>query len=443
MENLSHHQTAQAEEPLLDVLHDKLRKMEREADSNIEEIELIKQSIRELLPNVDTGKALPHKKTPSGRIKVLHMSYTRSQTNELIETEIDYLKFFARTVAELGLKLEILTNGKSRKDIEEELAKDEYKTLEYRITESQFSVWKWTEDTVEYLQNGQAAILNQFNEKLLQWAMTEGRRHRWRGKIDPENLEEALQEDHLWIPLGITVNALKMGLKRECAAQVKRQDMGHIRAYIEGGNMITGEDINGKPVIIIGKDAIDATTYIYQLNRDDVRRIICEDFGLKSIEQVICVEQPGQFHLDMGMLFIGNGVVIVNDSRESLKDAIEMAEIAPCLTTEKMAAKLRLQYQLEEESTKDLEAAGIQVRREKLENNVLYNFFNGEFVEGKDGCNYYITNGGPPEQQEKFETLMVKEWKVVKKVIFSPKDAAHKSLQERGGVGCRIKGTHN
>ncbi|MDJ0731860.1 MAG: hypothetical protein QNJ33_17910 [Crocosphaera sp.] len=424
------------------MLHEKLRKITRGTHPNLEEIELIKQRIRKVLPSVDTGKALPYKKTLSGRIQILQMSYTRSQTDELIETEIDHLKFFARTVAELGLELEILTNGKSRGDIEQELGKDEYQALQYTIIESQKPVWKWAEDGVEYLENGRVAILNPFNDQLLQWAMTESRRHRWTGKIDQENLEEALLNDHLWIPLGISVNAVKMGLERECPAQIKGQDICHLRAYIEGGNMITGEDRTGKPVIIIGKDAIGATVYIYQLNDDDVRQIICEDFGLESIEQVICVEQPGQFHLDMGMLFMGNGLVIVNESRKILKDALEMAEIAPCLTTEKMAAKLKLQYKLEEQAVKDLEAAGLEVRRETLANNVLYNFFNGEFVEGKDGYNYYITNGGPQEQEEKFKTLMVEQWKVVKKVIFSPKDAAHKSLQEKGGVGCRIKGKH-
>ncbi|MGK7940583.1 MAG: hypothetical protein AB4062_10630 [Crocosphaera sp.] len=438
---MSNHPTGKAEVQLLDVLHEKLRKMATETHSDAGEIQLIQQEIRNLLPSVDTGKALPYKKTVNGKIQILQMTYTRGQTDELIETEIDHLKFFARTVAELGLELEILTNGKSRGDIEQELAKDEYESLHYTIIESQKPVWKWAEDGVEYLENGQTAILYPFNEQLLKWAMTQSRRHRWTGKIDQENLKEALLNDHLWIPLGISVNTVKMGWERECAAQVKGQDICHLRAYIEGGNMITGEDSKGKPVIIIGKDAIGATAYIYQLNEDDVRKIICEDFGLESIEQVICVEQPGQFHLDMGMLFMGNGVVIVNDSSALLKDALEMAEIAPCLTTEKMAARLKLQYELEEEAVKDLEAAGLEVRRETLANNVFYNFFNGEFVQGKDGFNYYITNGGPEEQEEKFKTLMVEQWKVVKKVIFSPKDAANKSLQEKGGVGCRIKGT--
>ena len=135
----------------------------------------------------------------------------------------------------------------------------------------------------------------------------------------------------------------------------------------------------------------------------------------------------------MGMLFIGNGVIIVNDSSEALKDSIEMAEIVPCETTEKMAAKLKLQYALEEQAAKDLEEAGLEVIREKLESDTMYNFFNGEFVEGKDGFNYYITNGGLQEKEEQFEALMVRELKIVTKVFFSPQDVAQKSLQELGG----------
>ncbi|MEO0432239.1 MAG: hypothetical protein AAF151_11150, partial [Cyanobacteria bacterium J06656_5] len=187
--------------------------------------------------------------------------------------------------------------------------------------------------------------------------------------------------------------------------------------------------------------AIAATAHIYQLSNNAVRRLICEDFGLDSVEQVICVEQPGKFHLDMGLLFIGHGVVVVNNSSEALKDATEMAEMVPCLTTEKMAAKLKLRCSLEDDAANDLADAGLDVRRERLENDAFYNFFNGEFVEGQDGENYYITNGGPRAEEERFETLMTANWSSVKKVFFSPVDAAQKSLQERGGVGCRLKGS--
>jgi hypothetical protein len=433
--------TAEFEVQPLSVLHERLTKLEGTV-ADVGEIELIKASIRQALPRVDTDGALPQKKTPSGKTQVLHMNYTRSQTDQLVETEMAHLRFFARTAKELGLQLEILTHQKSQADIEQALEKDEYEALAYSITESRQPVSKWAEDSVEYLTNGKVAVPTPFNDKLLDWAMTEGRRRRWQGKITPGNLEEALREDHLWVPLGIRVNAGETGVERERAAYAKGQAVGHIRAYIEGGNMITGEDATGNPVILIGKDAIETTAYVYQLDSDGVKRIICEDFGLETIDQVICVEQPGQFHLDMGMLFIGNGVVIVNDSTQALKDAVEMAEMVPCLTTEKMAAKLKLQYELEVAAAKDLEATGMEVIRRKLEDGTSYNFFNGEFVEGKDGLNYYITNGGPKDKEEKFEALMVRELKVVKKVIFSPKEAAQKSLQERGGVGCRIKGAH-
>ena len=88
-----------------------------------------------------------------------------------------------------------------------------------------------------------------------------------------------------------------------------------------------------------------------------------------------------------------------------------------------------------------MQAAGLEVRREELENDVFYNFFNGEFVEGRDGGIYFITNGGPTDQIERFESLMTKQWKVVQKIFFSPQNIAQKTLQERGGVGCRLKGS--
>ncbi len=443
-ESPSAHTPDESTEQTLVRLHNMLRKpepMDGAGAPNQATAPSIQAQIRATIPPVDTGCSLPQKKTPSGRTRVLHLNYTRGQADKPVETELAHLAFFASMANELGLRLEILTDKTSREDIEQQLTKDNLKTLDYGVTERQNPVSKWAEDSVEYLENGQVAVLQQFDDELLIWAMTEGRRHRWQDKVTPEVLEEVLQEDQLWILLGVRVNALRMGLERQQAAQTQEQPVGHIRAYIEGGNMITGEDTIGKPIILVGKDAIAATANLYQLSNNEVRRLICEDFGLGNIDQVVCVEQPGKFHLDMGMLFLGQGVVVLNDSRAALTDAIEIAEMVPCQTTERMAAKLKLQCSLENDAAHDLTTAGIDVRREKLENDVFYNFFNGEFVAGNDGLNYYITNGGIKEQQERFATLMTTEWKIVEKVFFSPEQAAHKSLQERGGVGCRLKGS--
>ena len=414
---------------------------ERLSNPNQTDTEAIKTAIRAQLPTVNTTGSLPHPKTPTGGTKVLHMNYMHSQTDTSGETEIEHLRFFARTVNELGLRLEILTDNSCREEIEQEFSQACYQDLNFSVTLSQEPVSKWAEDSVEYLQNGQVAVLKVFDQELLDGAMKAGRRERWQGKVPPEKLEDVLQDDQLWILLGTRVNALQTALERKRAAQIHGQRVDRIRAYIEGGNMITGEDAEGNPLILVGKDAIAATAHIYQLSHDDIRNIICEDFGLNTPAQVVCVEQPGHFHLDMGLLFLGDGVVVLNDSSTALKDAIEMAELAPCTTTEQKAAKLKLQNSLEEEAEKDLQSAGLKVIRKSLENDVFYNFFNGEFVEGDDNLTYYITNGGLKDQEERFETLMTQEWHVVKKVFFSPRKAAQRSLQDRGGVGCRIKGS--
>lgn len=385
---------------------------------------------------------MPQKKTPIGNTQILHMNYVRGQTEKQTETEKAHLRFFATVARELGLQLKILTDRDSHNDVKQELSNDQYRETQYRIIESSYPITKWAEDGVEYLENGKVAVLKSFDSQLLEWAMKEGRRSRWQGKVSSEILEAALRDDHLWIPLGVRVNTSAIGTTLESLAAAEQHEVGHMRAYIEGGNMIVGEDAAGNHIILVGKDAIDATANLYQLNREQVQEIICEDFGLATIAQIICVEQPGQFHLDLALLFIGHGVVVLNDSTVALKDALEMAEAVPCLTTKTAAAKLTLQHALEEEAAIDLRAAGVKVIRQKLEDNVTFNFFNGEFVTGKDGLNYYITNGGPPEQEERFTALMVNEWGIVTEVIFSPISAAQKSLQELGGVGCRLKGLY-
>ena len=440
-EEISHNTTGEKTEQSLSALHERLKAVTEGNAVDPKEVERIQASIRNTIPRVDTGQALPQKKTPSGRTQVLHMNYKRDRPEKPVQAEMEHLRFFAQTSQELGLHLRILTHKNNRETIETELKTEKYKSLRYEITESQKPVSKWAEDNIEYLENGQVAVPSAFNNNLLEWAMTEGRKHRWQNKIPQEQLKAALRDDHLWIPLGVTVNADETSLEHERLAQKQGQTVGHLRAYIEGGNMITGEDATGNTVILIGKDTIDTTAVLFQINADDVKGIISEDFGLSNLDQIISVEQPGQFHLDMGMMFLGKGIVVVNDSQKALKDAIEMAEMVPCMTTETMAAKLQLQYELEEASAIDLKEAGLKVLREPLKDEVSYNFFNGEFVTDTDGFNYYITNGGPKEKQDEFEQLMVKDWAIVKKVIFSPQDAAQQSLQERGGVGCRLKGS--
>lgn len=391
-------------------------------------------------PPVSPCAGLPHRKTPAGNTRALHLNYVRGRDDKLRETELAHLRFFISVAMRLGLQLQIFTHVDSRGDIDQELPAHVEPPTAFYVIESALPITKWAEDGVEYLDNGAIAILPPLNDQQLATAMTVGRQHRWQGKVSQSVLTAALEDDALWIPLGVRVNLQETTAAVTALAAQTSRPVVNLRAYIEGGNMIAGEDAAGQPILLVGKDAIDATAQRYQLTREQVQKIVCEDFGLAAPTQVVMVEQPGQFHLDLALLFIGQGVVVLNDSSAALADAVEMAELVPCMTTETAAARLGLQHALEEAAAKDLQSAGLSVIRQALADNVMFNFFNGEFVTGKDGLNYYLTNGAPPAQEERFSQLMVEEWQVVSEVIFTPREAAQKSLQQLGGVGCRAKG---
>ncbi|MEO1210385.1 MAG: hypothetical protein AAFX78_12655, partial [Cyanobacteria bacterium J06638_20] len=247
------------------------------------------------LPPANTGGAMPHKKTPDGHTQTLHLNYVRGRTDPQWEAERAHLRFFVRVARALGLQLRILTDQESRSDVEQELRNDPYWESPYPIFGSPHSVTKWAEDGIEYLENGHIAMLPEFDPQRLTEAMKAGRRARWHGKVSPEVLEAALEDDHLWIPLGVRVNSSEIGVALEALATAEKRGVRHLRAYIEGGNMIAGENATGTPILLIGKDAIDATAHLYQITDDQVREIIREDFGLATRDQIICVEQPGQF----------------------------------------------------------------------------------------------------------------------------------------------------
>ena len=430
----------------LATLHQTLRQLQLDSDASAEVIAQIQHQIRATLPNPHPNGAPPHPKDPNGCCNTLHVNFSGGKDEQPDRIETGYLEFFAQVSKQLGLQLDVLTEAKWESTVHQLLGTKDLDQLHYSVVTSNRPISKWAEDSVEYLLNGAIATLPPFDDDLLGWAMTEGRRRRWQGVINSEHLEEALRDDGAWIPLGVRVNRFGMGqiradVERARGGMVVGQPVGQMRAYIEGGNAIATTTADGRSLLLVGRDAIDATALMYQLGQNEVRQLIQADFGLENLDHVIVVEQPGQFHLDMGMLCLGNGVVVVNDSAAAYKDAVEMVEMVRCMTTEVMAAKATLQYQLEEQAVQDLVDAGLTVKRECLGEGVAYNFLNGEFVVGETGDRYFITNGGPSEHQARFETLMVNEWKAVDKVIFTPSDIAQNSLQEKGGIGCRAKGT--
>lgn len=404
-----------------------LEKLEGKAEKDEQ---LIQEQIQKGVSKSDTGGVAPTGKSPGAGVNIIHMNYATDHGGKRSDLQFGYLQFFAEQAASLGLKLEILTTAEGEKDCKAFL--ESIIDLSFNITVVDQVVSEWAEDSAEFLQSGQLGVLNKFSDSTLGKGMDKGRKERWGKDLYDKNQDDI-------VPKGMKVNAGDTDKVRKDKETDQGRPVAHLRAYLEGGNMITAEDTKGRPIILVGKDGIDGTAYVYQLSRIAVLELIAEDFGMKP-EQIIPVEQPGKFHLDMGLLVVGMGKVLLNDSSEEYKKAKSTYEKMKFPATKKLLDQAELIYHLENMAEKDLTSAGFLVTRKKLESGSSHNFFNGEFVSSKGGKKYYITNGGPKEEKEEFWRLMVRELKVVEDVRFAPSNITFESLRQQGGVGCRIKG---
>lgn len=401
------------------------------AKNEAEDVELVQTLIREKTPAPDTGGKAPTGKSPDAGVKIIHMNYTTDGGGVRSELQFGYLKFFATQAASIGLQLEILTTPKGKEDCEEYLAGVE--GLSYNITVVDKQISEWAEDSAEFLESGQLGVVSKMNSSVLEKGMQEGRKKRWGAEKFEHNKSRRV------VPEGLKVNAGSTDTIREQEEEKQGRSVAHLRAYLEGGNMITAEDAEGKKIVLVGRDGVDSTAYLYQMTQKQVLTLIAQDFGLKP-EQIIPVEQPGKFHLDMGLLVVGMGKVIVNDLSAEYEAAKTRHEQMNVTATGNLLKDAELKRDLTDQAALDLTTAGFTVIRKRLESGESFNFFNGEFVTGKDGKKYYITNGADEDKQSEFRHYLVNELKVVDEVRFAPKGISQQSLSQQGGVGCRIKG---
>lgn len=388
----------------------------------------------------DTGSAAPQKKTPAGKTRVIAFNYKTGQQDVRKSTEFDHARFFADRARALKLGLRVLTTEGGRRDL---LKDDVFQGLDPQWTIVDQVASEWAEDSVEYLQSGEVAVLEEFNDTALRAGLVAGRQARWAALLDVTYTNEVFDPigSKQWVPEGLLVVAGRTREMVESALERQHRRARHLRFYAEGGNLIVGENAAGETIALVGRDSIAATAgeYLF-VNDNQVLALIAEDLGI-AVQRVIPVEQPGKFHLDMGLLFVGDGVVLLNDSRAQLEEAETRLTTFPNDASRRHAAKLRLQCGLEALAAQDLAAGGLTVHRHKLESGSVYNFFNGEFVADESDRVHYLTNGTGTETAVKaFVALLVDELKVAVAVHTSPVGAAGHSLESQGGVGCRIKG---
>ncbi len=231
--------------------------------------------------------------------------------------------------------------------------------------------------------------------------------------------------------------------------------------YSEGGNTLLGERKNNKPCAIIGLDTVAATRALlsYDLGAEcdeaTLRAAFAIDYG---IEDIVFVEQLGDFHLDMCMAFVGPGQVIVSDSVAAARQyephlrvdldsqGVQPAEIDEICT--KLIEEARTRQSFENLAAKQLRAAGFEVERiagrffrrepKGFKSFEDMNFFN--FVTATTPMGQRIILALGVESQE-FEGLFQGIWeeKGVDYIYFMDLNKSQICLAQMGGLSCRTK----
>lgn len=229
-------------------------------------------------------------------------------------------------------------------------------------------------------------------------------------------------------------------------------------SYVEGGNMMGGKRPDGSNYALVGKDSLAVTTDLLKKNkrphssRDGLLQI-ARDYGYQAGE-VVAVEQPGEFHIDMAMALAGPGQVLLNDSKavaELQKGWVsehyehkffQWGKKRQLAAIEERAERLAYYEALVE---KDLKKAGLEVFRvagcfPKTKANSEMNFFNLRQGHNHKGETFAIALGGDERAEQAFaHTLLSEIPSGYQRIHFLDRELTPITLEMSGGIKCRTK----
>lgn len=230
-------------------------------------------------------------------------------------------------------------------------------------------------------------------------------------------------------------------------------------SYVEGGNFMGGKRPDGSAYALVGKDSVAVTADILKkVGRQghsprDAALQIARDYGYRSGE-VIPVEQPGEFHLDMAMALAGPGQVLLNDAK-AVADLqkgwvtehyshrfFQWGKKKQLAAIDARAEKLAGYEALVE---KDLKKAGLQVFRvagcfPQTKANAEMNFFNLRQGHNDKGEAFAIALGGDERAEQSFaQTLLGEIPSGYQRIHFLDRELTPITLEMSGGIKCRTK----
>lgn len=234
------------------------------------------------------------------------------------------------------------------------------------------------------------------------------------------------------------------------------QDLHMAVSYVEGGNILNGHRPDGSAYALVGRDSLAITAKLLPAGAGESQAIaqVAADYGLKP-ENIIPLEQPGDFHLDMAMTLAGPGQVLLNDSRQVL--ALQKQWITEHYKhtwfnrdeqpsqLEQVEKKANKTAVFEDIVEKQLKAAGLEVFRvpgvfpESVANPQM-NFLNLRQGQNDRGEAFAVSLGGEERAEQAFaETLLTKIPASYQRIHFLDRSLTPETLRYNGGIKCRTK----
>ena len=226
------------------------------------------------------------------------------------------------------------------------------------------------------------------------------------------------------------------------------------KSYVEGGNLVVGQRADGSAYALVGRDSVAITASLLGCSESEAVQQIARDYGLPT-EQVVPIEQPGSFHLDMSMAPGKPGQILLNDARQVgqmqrqwvtdhfAKSWFHKEGQQDALTdVDKAVRKVAVH---EDQTERELLAAGLEVVRvagsfPASVANPAMNFLNLRQGSNDSGQRFAVTLGGTPEAEAAFvDTLESKMPGHFYRIHFLDRDLTSETLKYKGGVKCRSK----
>lgn len=429
----------------------------------------------------------PHSTTPvapedgSLRVRAFHMT-----AFGLDQTGLEYPKQMARVGLAEGFHVVLLLEAGNRASFEKEFSDFPNLHLVELDTPKNAKLNMWSEDGGQIDRDGNfrlPAIIQTPSEKWTEEGLI-ARLRRFYPKEKPtvrrgnlEKLSQRIQEEFplAAFPMVGRVAEDNSSEALAAAAVARGKKVFRSRTHIEGGNLLVGLNERQKTYALVGFDSVEQSRWALRqgndapVSDDEVLTAIAEELGLEK-ENVIAVEQPGDFHIDMAMTLIGPGRVLLNDSvaAQKLSEQVqrqdleaEKPQLPPNASVEERTQhqtaleswEMKLQM-LEEGLVAEraeaerlapyeglvlskLEAAGLKVERAPAAFGTHFNFLNSEQGLNTRDERFYLAAGGPPWAEQVFLDTLLRLSTNIRRVYFLDRRLTTRTFEARGGVSCR------